>query len=254
MGRALPVITWLIRSDESVRFCTGSYSSGFTSRQKLWLSLANQGHELGWHMHNLSFDWSRGRFSFDPNPYWLSAAHDSLTEHYPVRATRVGWDYGSTELFNTLDRIGIRIDFSALPGHIVWHGAGSDRVTVDWRRCPPTPYHPDRYDYQTEGPNGLRLLEVPITQFPNSMHGVAKRCVRRISKGCFSMRGLLHKTLKMTDPWQSPPVFHGGIVASFFHAEELTETGVTHFARNVQRLRQMDGVEFMTASQIAEFG
>ena len=115
MGHALPVITWLIRSDETVRFCTGSYSSGFTSRQKLWRSLANQGHELGWHMHNLSFDWSRGRFSFDPNPYWLSAAHDSLTEHYPVRATRVGWDYGSTELFNTLDRIGIRIDFSALP-------------------------------------------------------------------------------------------------------------------------------------------
>jgi hypothetical protein len=251
MGDALPVITWLIRSDESIRFCTGSYSSGFISRQKLWRSLANQGHELGWHMHNLSFDGDRGCFGFDPDPSWLSAAHHSLTEHYPVRTTRIGWDYGSTGLLNALDKLGIQIDLSALPGNIVWHSAGPDRITVDWRRCPSSPYHPDRHDYQTEGPNALRLLEVPITQFPNSLRGVATRCVRRISNCCFSMSGLRHKTLRLTDPWPVPPVFHGGILAFFFHAEELTEIGVSHFAQNVQQLRQMHRVEFVTANQIA---
>ena len=252
MGEFLPVITWLIRSDDSVRFCTESYASGFISRRKLWRRLMDRGHELGWHMHHLSFNRHHGSFGFDPAPSWLSAAHAGLEEHFHVRATRVGWDYGSTVLFNSLDKLGIQIDFSAVPGNITWHRAGPDRVVVDWRRCPPVPYHPDRDDYQKEGPNALRLLEVPITQFSNSVPGMAKRCVWRIGNRCFSMTGLHNKTLKMTDPWPPPPVSRSGVVAFFFHPEELTETGVSHFVRNVEQLRQLQGVNFVTASQISE--
>ena len=252
MGEFLPVITWLIRSDESVRFCTESYASGFISRRKLWRRLTDRGHELGWHMHHLSFNRHHGSFGFDPNPSWLSAAHAALEEHFHVRATRVGWDYGSTVLFNSLDKLGIQIDFSAVPGNISWHRAGPDRVVVDWRRCPPVPYHPDRDDYQKEGPNALRLLEVPITKFSNSVPGMAKRCVWRIGNRCFSMTGLHNKTLKMTDPWPPPPVSRSGVVAFFFHPEELTEIGVSHFVRNVEQLRRLQGVNFVTASQIGE--
>jgi hypothetical protein len=255
MGDVLPVITWLIRSDESVRFCTGSYASGFISRQTLWRSLMDRGHELGWHMHHFSFDRRHGSFAFDPDPSWLSDAHDSLAEHFQVRATRVGWDYGSTALFNSLDKLGIQIDFSALPGNIGWHRAGLDRVIVDWRRCLPFPYHPDRHDYQQEGPNALRLLEVPITQFSNSLPGMAKRCVWRIRNRCCSMTGLRNKTLKMTDPWQPPTVHHStesSIGAFFFHPDELTETGMSHFVRNVEHLRQSQSVDFVTASQLGE--
>jgi len=249
MGDVLPVITWLIRSDESVRFCTESYASGFISRRKLWRGLTDRGHELGWHMHHLSFSRQHGSFCFDPAPSWLPAAHAALEEHFHVRATRVGWDYGSTVLFNSLDKLGIRVDFSAVPGNIGWHRAGPDRVVVDWRRCLPVPYHPDRDDYQKEGPNALRLLEVPITQFRNSVLGMAKRCTWRIGNRCFSMAGLRNKTLKMTDPWPSVPAFGSGVSAFFFHPEELTEIGVSHFVRNVERLRQLQDIDFVTASQ-----
>jgi hypothetical protein len=252
MGKGLPVITWLIRSDESVRFCTDSYASGFISRQKLWRRLMEGGHELGWHMHHLSFNRRHGSFGFDPTPSWLSAAHAGLEEHFHIRATRVGWDYGSNVLFNRLDKLGIQIDFSAVPGNIGWHRAGHDRVVIDWRHCPTVPYHPDRDDYQKEGPNALRLLEVPITQFPNSVPAMAKRSVWRIGNRCFSMTGLHNRTLKMTDPWPPRRVLHGGVLAFFFHPEELTDIGVSHFVRNVEQLRQLQGVKFVTASQLSE--
>ena len=200
----------------------------------------------------LSFNRQHGSFGFDPAPSWLSAAHHALAEHFRVRATRVGWDYGSTALFNSLDKLGIQIDFSAVPGNIVWRRAGPERVVVDWRRCSPVPYHPDRDDYQKAGPNALRLLEVPITQFSNSVPGMVKRCAWRIGNRCFSMTGLRNKTLKMTDPWPPPPVSHSGVVALFFHPEELAESGVSHFVRNVEQLRQLQDVNFVTASQLAE--
>jgi len=203
-------------------------------------------------MHHLSFKRDLGSFGFDPTPSWLSAAHAGLEEHFHIRATRVGWDYGSTVLFNSLEKLGIQIDFSAVPGNVGWHRAGSDRVVVDWRRCPAVPYHPDPDDFQKEGPNALRLLEVPITQFSNSFVGMAKRCAWRIGNCCFSMTGLRNKTLKMTDRWPLLPVSRSGVVAFFFHPEELTDVGLSHFVRNVEQLRRLEDVTFVTASQVSE--
>jgi hypothetical protein len=253
-GENLPPITWLIRADESVRFCTGSYASGFTTRHKLWRDLTDRGHELGWHMHHLSWDGGRGSFRFDPDPSWLAAAHEGLAEQFPIRATRTGWDYGSTLLFNSLDRLGIQVDFSALPGKLGWYQAGPDRVTVDWLRCSTVPYHPDRTDYQQPGADALRMLEIPITQFPNSLPGMARRFAWRAANRCFSMAGLVTRTLLMTAHWPSTPDFQSDIAAFFFHPEELSETGVGHFIRNVKRLRELPGAEFVTASEVNQPG
>jgi hypothetical protein len=41
-----PPITWLIRSDESVRFSTGDVTSGYVTRHDV-ASLVARGHELG---------------------------------------------------------------------------------------------------------------------------------------------------------------------------------------------------------------
>src|SRR5260370_5946825 len=59
---SLPPITWLIRSDASVRFATGDFGSGYTMRRCLWETLVADGHELGWHMHLMSFDERLGSF------------------------------------------------------------------------------------------------------------------------------------------------------------------------------------------------
>jgi hypothetical protein len=167
MGDDLPPITWLIRAEERVRFATGSYVSGYVSKERRWQWLVNRGHELGWYKQLMSFNTARGTFVFDASPTWLHEAHRSLALHFAVRATRTGWDYGSNTLFATLDTLGVAVDFSALPGNLGWYGVGSTVVEVDWTQCAASPYHPSPKDDQAAGEDALAMLEVPVAQFPN---------------------------------------------------------------------------------------
>ena len=253
MGENLPPITWLIRSDESVRFCTGDYASGFLTREKLWSDLVARGHELGWHMHLFTYDRSYGAFLFDEHPQWLGAAHAALAAHYDVRATRTGWDYGSDFLFGELAKLGIEIDFSAIPGNRVWQRFGPSTVNVDWLRCPERPYRPSATDYQRPGDDSLPLVQVPIAQFRNSMPGQIKRYAWRLRNGCFTLRGLDRRTRLMTDRWDGLPDTDRDVWAFFFHPENLTPRGIQDFSRNVERLRAQSASEFVTASSLTRW-
>jgi hypothetical protein len=245
---ALPPITWLIRADESIRFCTGAFDSGYVTRKLLWQSLVAQGHELGWHFHVMSWDAARGQFGFDPDPPWLSEAHSALGRHFDVRVTRTGWDYGSTRLVRRLGALGIAVDFSALPGQVAWQRVGDDQLIVDWSRCPKTPYHPSEDDYQK--PGTLRLLEVPITPFVNSPLGVLARLLWRAKNGRPSIGGLRHKTRTLTQPWRKLPAQGGSVWAFYFHPEDLTREGVRQALLNIERLRELPGVEFIRGSAL----
>ena len=249
LGSRLPRVTWLIRSDESVRFSSGRFDSGFVVRESFWRSLLEQGHEIGWHMHLTSLDRSRGCFGFDREPSWLQLAHATLADHVPIAATRTGWDYGSNKLLRKLDALGIRVDFSALPGNIAWQHAGPDTVCVDWRRCPDSPYHPKNDDYQR--PGQLRLLEIPIAQFRNSKMGMIRRAAWRLRHGCSSFAGLGKRTKLLTQKWNGLPTSVSPIWAFYFHPEDLVGDGLPHFVENVGRLRALPGVEFVTAAALA---
>ena len=245
----LPVITWLIRSDESVRFATGQWDSGYVRKRSMWESLRAAGHELGWHMHLASFDRQRGCFGFDAKPVWLPEAHHALAAHYVVKATRTGWDYANDFLLNQLDALGITVDFSALPGCIAWHRFGHDRICVDWSRCPKEPYHPSEDDYQR--PGRLNILEIPNTQFPNPWPSVAKRIGWRLKNGSYSLRGLGVRTKLLTEPWGALPTLKA-FAAFYFHPEDLAGDGLQHLLRNVEMLRNVPGAEFVTASAAAD--
>jgi len=248
-GGELPPITWLIRADESIRFSTGDFASGYLTRAALWDTLRARDHELGWHMHAWSFDKASASFRFDPDPSWLAAAHGALSRHFDVRSTRTGWDYGSTRLLQQLDRLGVWVDFSALPGHIAWFTVGRDRITVDWLRCPAHPYHPARDDHQR--PGELRLLEVPITPFASSAPGMMARVAWRMAHGSLSLRGARSKTRLLTDRWDSLPPTITPVWAFYFHPEDLEGEGARRLMQNVARLRRVPGVEFVTASELA---
>ena len=90
LADAMPPVTWLIRSDESVLDATGDFASGFTSQERMWSELLEAGHELGWHMHILSRR-DKGGLVLDREPSWLAAAYDALARHYEVRAPFTGW-------------------------------------------------------------------------------------------------------------------------------------------------------------------
>ena len=249
-GAALPPITWLIRADASVDFSTGNFASGYLTRKGLWEDLLEHGHELGWHMHLMSHDAPSGCFRFDPSPAWLSQAHESLARHFPVRASRTGWNYGSNRLFQSLDGLGIAVDFSALPGNKMRFDLGKDLVDVDWLRCAPGAYHPNAHDYQRPGGNPLNMLEMPITQFTNSLWGMIQRSGRRVSQGRRPWEGLKNKTLLMTQAWPVLPKLETETLAFFFHPDDLTEAGIANFIRNVESLKRLPGAEFIVASEV----
>ncbi|MGA3212317.1 MAG: hypothetical protein ABSD20_13505 [Terriglobales bacterium] len=251
MGAELPPITWLIRADDSIRFATGSFASGYESRARLWLELMGSGHELGWHFHCMSMQ--SGVNCFDPDPAWFHEAHQNLSRHFDIRAVRVGWDFGSNRVFDLLEEAKVRVDFSALPGNLTWHRCGSVKLVVNWQGCPELPYYPSRQDYRKEGSRDARaILEIPITQFKNDSAGVIRRVCWRVAHGNFSMEGLGHKTRLMTQSWTSLPKLvepNAECWAFYFHPEDLTAAGVQNFVENARRLRAMPGAEFVTASQ-----
>ena len=247
----LPPITWLIRADESVRVRSGDFASGYTSRRALWQILAANGHELGWHMHLMSYDAHRGRFGFDPHPKWLTEAWQAISACYQVRSVRTGWDYASNALFRQLESFGIAVDFSAIPGGLAWHSVGSDRFVVDWSRCGGTPYHPSADDYQA--PGSMSLLEIPLAQFPNSLVGMAGRLAKRLANGSRSLSGLRTVTRTMSDPWTAMPTSEGAVWAFYFHMRGLAGAGLEHFLRNLEYLRNLPDAEFVTASAARDF-
>jgi hypothetical protein len=253
IGDDMPAITWLIRSDQSVEFCTGKFNSGYSDHRSLWDKLQERGHELGWHMHTMSYSSRQKEFVFDPKPGWLAEAHERLASLFPVNATRSGWDYGSNALFVSLDHLGVVVDFSALPGNTLWFSAGKVRLMTDWHRCSSEPYHPSASDYQRSGASALKLWEVPTAQFRRSLGAAAARGLLRLRHGYFSPSGLMSQTRLLTDRWRELPVAANEVWAFFFHPYDLTETGIRNFHANIQRLQKLPDVEFKTATQVCRW-
>ncbi len=253
LGGSLPKITWLLRADQSVEFSSGSFVSGYTRGSNLWNRLQQCGHELGWHMHTMSYSEAHKEFVFDPDPAWLNEAHEQISSCFPVRSTRTGWDYGSNTLLAALERLGVAVDFSALPGSVLWFSLGKVKLRTDWRKCPEIPYRPSRSDYQRPGGDCLTLWEVPAAQFRHTAIGSVARGLLRLRHGYFSLHGANHKTQVLTDKWHELPHFGGEICGLFFHPYDLNEVGIRNFAANLQRLESLPNVEFVTAGEVVRW-
>ena len=253
LGPELPPMTWLVRADASVRFCTGDYASGYLSRQSLWDGLLQDGHELGWHMHPMTLDPKKGRFAFDPEAPWLEDAFAALSHHVAIRATRTGWDYADSQLLQRLSRLGVRLDFSALPGAHSWMRSIGDVVEVDWLVTPRGPYRPSRNDYRRHGLSPIPLIEMPITQFRATFRELVARAVWRMLHGAPSTLGLGNRTRVLTARWPTPPESPYDCMAFYFHPEELDETGIANARDNLKRLRGIEGAEFVTASVLCDW-
>lgn len=248
LGSDLPRITWLIRADDTIRHVAGSFEAGFLARHGLWDRLRSQGHELGWHFHHWTYGPSMD--GFDPSPPWLPDAFGALSKYFEVSSTRTGWDYANSQTIRAVDALGVRVDFSALPGHLVWWTIEGERIVVDWRRAPRTPYHPSPHDYQRPDVTPLSILEVPITSFRADTAMMAKRAVWRALHGVVSFRGLSAKTYYLTQEWPAPPA-SADVLAFYFHPSDLTTDGIANAARNLTTLRRHFDPEFVTGRDLA---
>ena len=173
----------------------------------------------------------------------------ALSACFEIHATRTGWDYADSALMARLDMLGVRVDFSALPGQCAWLAVADDRIPVDWHRCPAAPYHPDRADYQS--PGTLRLLEVPMTPFRRSVPDMLRQFAWRAAHGTLSPRGVRARFRMLTEEWPDALPEPSPLWAFYFHPDDLAGPGAGRLLRNVERLRALGDVEFVTAGSLA---
>jgi hypothetical protein len=168
-----PAITWLIRADEQIRHIYGNYNWVLSEFRQTLSDLETSGDEIGWHPHLYKFD-PRYKIWFQElnDTAWqcdmLETAFNSFDRIFPGRpvSVRTGWVYHNNETMKKLDELGVKVDFSAVPGlkTLSKNNAKYPYNIYDWYITPKRPYHPSETDYRRaikEGESELSILEVP---------------------------------------------------------------------------------------------
>ncbi|MFC1476096.1 hypothetical protein ACFLQW_03745 [Candidatus Zixiibacteriota bacterium] len=168
-----PVFTWLLRVDEQIKVIHGAYNWVPATHRDFLLDLEKTGDELGWHPHFWRQDTASGEWYQEINDTdWqiemLEQAHRAYLEVLPGRthSVRMGWAYHTNRTFQTLDKLGVKVEFSALPGLRTLSAKSGTRSEnlFDWFTTPRAPYYPSREDYRRPAKGreaALGTLEVP---------------------------------------------------------------------------------------------
>lgn len=169
-----PVFTWLLRADEQIRFVHGEYAWVIREYRSLLEALEQSGDELGWHPHFWRLDGNAKRWYQDTiDVQWqvkmLESAHADYLDACPGRArsVRMGWDYHNNETLTTLARLGVVVDFSAIPGLKTVRNASLQHPEnlFDWFSTPRRPYRPAANDYRR--PAHGKEHAMPLWEAPN---------------------------------------------------------------------------------------
>lgn len=160
--------TFFLRADEQVKNLGKQYSAAFRKFHDDFSRLFC----VGWHPH--LFRWSNQRQLWQQehrDNKWISQVltdtyEDLKSQGFDAQFSKMGWCFHNNTSMKTLSELGIKADFSALPGALSpgrLIGGSSFQDRYDWSRTRPYPYHPSEADYQ--GLGSLRILEIPLTTY-----------------------------------------------------------------------------------------
>jgi hypothetical protein len=177
-----PRFTWLLRADEQVHAHHGSYAWSYDANRAFCDGLAASGDELGWHPHFWRYDAALGRWHQEVEDHsWqlamLRTANAALrAAGLTPTSVRMGWTYHTPETMRTLDELGVRVDFSALPGLRTFNDAPDTRSEnlYDWFAAPAMSYRPSRGDHRRagQGAEALQIRELPTFVARSSFWGL----------------------------------------------------------------------------------
>ena len=156
--------TYFIRADNQIKYQFNRTSYLFDYYRDFWMEANQFGDEIGWHPHLYRL---RGSV-------WLPQTDGAGVERqinscyvelpmdvFFITSARVGEGRMTNYAINSLDKIGIKADSTALPGRV----RNDNERSFNWSKTPTHPYNPSRFNYGALGlPGGrLNLLEIPFT-------------------------------------------------------------------------------------------
>ncbi len=164
-GRHRLCVTWFVRADNQLREMYGRATFLLEEHRPLWQDLENAGDEIAWHPH--LYHRSPPSLDYLPDVDESRCVHDLEATHQELQAygtspssVRIGEAFQSNAIMAALDRVGLSVDSTALPGI-----KRQDKFrTFDWAPTPNEPYHPSNADYRVPDVGNPRaILEVPMT-------------------------------------------------------------------------------------------
>jgi len=218
VGRELGIpvrITWCVRSDDQMARIHGHPAWAYRSFSEIWSDVRAAGDEIAWHAHLWRWDEDASCwFQEIEDKEWATACltegHEALRillDHSLV-TSRMGWEFHNDHTMQTVDALGIKYDFTAIPG---WYTPGETsrgsrfHCYSDWRETPRGPYRPSVTDYRKpadDGQEALSLLEVPLSTFASNFWGGLRTVRKAIRK-----RGPLGLGAAFRpDTWSSSPI------------------------------------------------
>jgi hypothetical protein len=154
--------TWFVRSDNQLKEIYGDTGYLLKKYSTLWNKQVIEGDEIGLHPH--IYRQFNGEWIQETRPEYLIKkirdGYDAMKENnFNPLSSRIGEAYMSNEIVSILNKLGIKIDSTAMPGR-----ARKDaKFQLDWLGAPQLPYHPSKDDYRVPGEDQLNLLEVPMS-------------------------------------------------------------------------------------------
>ena len=167
-------ITWFIRADGQLESILGSAAYLLEKYENFWTSVRRAGHELGWHPHlyRQSKPEDEATIITDPNEAREELEHlwTTIRPALPATSFRHGEGWHSPETYATVERLGFRLDSTAIPGR-----KGAAGHPMNWENAPNHPYFPSATDLCKAG-RERSLLELPMnTWMVQAPHDTAPR-------------------------------------------------------------------------------
>ncbi len=170
-----PKITWNIRSDDQIEQVYGRAGWAAAEFFPLWEKLKKLGDEIAWHPHLWRWNEIGGRwFQEVHDPPWMEECLEKGAAGFQEvfgggpKTVHSGWCFQDNTTMRTLARLGVRVDYSALPGMRsigVPRKSGSSADNIfDWSVTPSAPYFPSQGDYRIPPAPGRRAL--PVLEIP----------------------------------------------------------------------------------------
>ena len=229
--------TFFVRADYQVKYQFDHISSLFDKYRPFWMEVQQKGDEIGWHPHLYRL---RGNI-WTPQTDGPGVERQLKTcfvelpmDVFFISSARLGEGMMTNYSINTLDKIGLKADSTALPGRM---RKDADRH-FDWAKAPVTPYHPSRFDYSSPGlPGGnLDLLEIPFTMV-TTMTSYDKEPLKRYLDLTFDPAVLgpgLKEAIK-TSPY-TVAVIHPSFILGDAGDHKLISAGVDTVKQNIANI------------------